>query len=315
MCIAIYQAPGAKLPADAILNGWVNNPDGGGFAYIGEDNQICTFHSLDFDTFYEVYEQAWCEHGQRSPFIVHMRWATTGSVAEYNCHPYLVGDSPDTVLIHNGIIDIDVPKKGDWSDTRWFAKRYLGSLHETWLDDWAMREMVGDFIGSSKLVLMTVDPKLQHNVYIINEEKGFWADEKKRDIWYSNSSCQPTTIRKWNGKTSSWPLTSVAKTAAKGDTGRAEGVSWDGYLDARYLGSDDRPQMEDDYEFPCPLCNEVDCVDEATGICRECEWCVWCDNDLGVCACFEEEETAEEETDGSQLSIYDMTDEQVAQLR
>lgn len=357
MCIAIYQAPGQRLDDDAIVNGWMNNPDGGGFSHLDDDNNIVTFRSLDLTEFEDAYWTAWDTYGASSPFIVHMRWGTTGSNTVKNCHPFPIGKGgvegmtltgTDTVMIHNGIININVPKLGDYSDTRWYAERYLSRLPDGWLDDWALSEMVGDFIGSSKLVFLTVDEKLNHNVYIINERQGFWNNKDTRDIWYSNSSCKASSVRYYNGAAKKYTLgrwddvdvyagdragggvkagstkagsgdgfTKTADGATVAD--RQEGVTPNEYLRARY------PTITDE-EATCQLCKDE--ADPWTGVCTDCGWCIWCDDDVEECVCMYEESADEwpmavwEARIGDQdvtfddghKSIYSMTDQEIANL-
>ena len=103
MCVAIAQPAGSRtLTEDELLNGWIGNPDGGGFAFINEAGVIEDHHFMEFDEFALNYLAAHQTNGATSAFLVHMRIATTGSVCLRNTHPFKVCD--DTFMIHNGMI-------------------------------------------------------------------------------------------------------------------------------------------------------------------------------------------------------------------
>lgn len=183
MCIAIYHDAGVCLDANEFRLSWKNNPDGGGFAYINSVGRIVTYKTMSFDKMYEAYYEAQARNSE-SPFLVHFRIATHGTVNEYNCHPFEVGK--DMALIHNGIIPVLISKTDKRSDTRVFVEEYLPRLPFNWQDDEYLFSMVEEFIGSSKVVLLTNRDSADSNMYILNESSGHWNTAK--NTWYSNSS-------------------------------------------------------------------------------------------------------------------------------
>jgi len=190
MCIAIAQPKGTDtLSIDQLERGWTANPDGGGYAYINEYNDIVVVKDMDMDSFILQYVEAHGTYGADSPFIIHMRIATHGSVTLANCHPFtapIVGDG-DMVFMHNGIIDkVTKDIEGtDLTDTEGLGVFVLSDLHDEWLDNEHLVSYIEDFIDYSKLVFLTTAPGLDKELYILNESNGTW-DSK---IWYSNYSC------------------------------------------------------------------------------------------------------------------------------
>lgn len=195
MCIAIYQAPGVRLPKEQLVESWRNNPDGGGFAYFDSNGEIVIEKDMTLDGMLRKYERAVDRYAQYSPFAVHFRIATHGGVNIDNCHPFRVND--DTVMIHNGIIPVVFESSTDpRSDTKVFASDYLSKLPSNWMDDDNLFDMVETFVGASKLVVLTragLD-----DAYIVNEDSGGWSDDK--DFWYSNGSYKAATKFYWGNK-------------------------------------------------------------------------------------------------------------------
>lgn len=140
---------------------------------------------MDKDTFILKYLEDHAIHGMHSPFILHVRIATHGSVTLANCHPFIVpSDEGDTVMMHNGIIsNMDDAVKGtDLTDTQGLIANVLVDLKDTWLDSPYLCEYIEEFIGYSKLVFLTNNSNLDYDLYILNEDLGVWH----KDIWYSN---------------------------------------------------------------------------------------------------------------------------------
>ena len=189
MCVAIAQPKAAAtLTIEELERGWQRNPDGGGYAFIA-DGIIIDYHSLDKDEFILSYLEDHMRYGKDSPFIVHMRIATHGSVTIENTHPFryaLHGDG-EIAFMHNGIISAMDPytAKGDITDTLALANEVLVDMKDTWLENPHLIEYVEDLIDYSKLVFLTTSPLLSSNLYILNGDLGEWVN----DIWYSNTSC------------------------------------------------------------------------------------------------------------------------------
>jgi len=178
----------AAIPSDAILSKtraerlWDRNSDGGGFAYIGSDEQLMVGKYLTEKSFMEQYFKA-KEENPHTPFLVHMRIATHGDVTVENIHPFRVDDH--TVMAHNGILSkLTMRSDKDRSDTRVLVEEVLPLMPENWLDNVLMRELVESWIGvGNKLVFLTTNPNLKDNLYILNAKAG----TKKDGMWFSNN--------------------------------------------------------------------------------------------------------------------------------
>src|SRR5690606_7535958 len=116
-------------------------------------------------------------------------------------------------------------KGDDRSDTRTFAEDYLAKLPPSWLDSDTLTDLVDDYIGQSKLVILTKSEECRKDWYIIGEKRGSWKD----NVWYSNRSY---TVA---GKGSADPRKAGAKSGTgKSGTGKSPlGIDswWDDWSD------------------------------------------------------------------------------------
>lgn len=190
MCIAIYKPADQVIDHDTLRRSYEANPDGCGMAYLTDDGiEIET--TMDFDVFYEGYEQALREYPD-SPFLIHFRIATHGSVNEDNCHPFFIESHEEEMLrvfMHNGTIAPladKCSKTSGASDTVVFGLEILEHLPMGWDDNPAIKKLIEHYIGWSKIVVMDEFGA----VTIFNEHKGVWDG----GIWYSNTTYKPRTM-------------------------------------------------------------------------------------------------------------------------
>ena len=190
MCIAVAQEVGAKtLTHEELKNCWDSNPDGGGFAYIDDAGDIVVKRTMRFKEWEWEYTKAHKRYGKVSPFILHARIATHGSICMANTHPFHVEtDVGEQVFAHNGILPVQTSKEDDLSDTRVFGDLYLNVLPDLWFDNPAIVDLVEDFTQGSKMVVLTTHPDAEASLYIINEADGNYSDDQL--TWYSNYSWQ-----------------------------------------------------------------------------------------------------------------------------
>ena len=191
MCVAIAQKQGAPtLTDEQVMAGWLSNDDGGGYAFIHPDGHIQEYHSMDFDDFLEKYKKDHQDFGDASPFLVHMRIATHGTVKLENTHPFRYHTQQgETVVIHNGIIHgMSHLTNENTTDTQAFITNVLQYFDDEWMDNPEIVDMVDYSIGWSKLAILTTSPLVENNLYIINEnaKEAYWYN----DSWFSNSSCE-----------------------------------------------------------------------------------------------------------------------------
>lgn len=180
MCIAIVTTPFNQVSDDHLINSALNNPDGFGFTYVREDitgiRKVVIKKSMDFETFLRQYKRAY-KNNPESPFLIHCRIATHGTVDKFNCHPFRIDN--ETTFIHNGVIaGVGVDSK--MSDTQLFNEKVLKKLPEGWGESEAIKILIEKFTLGSKVITLNVDRKV--NIY--NEASGHW----KEGIWYSNYS-------------------------------------------------------------------------------------------------------------------------------
>ena len=208
MCVIITQPKGTHLDKATAQIGWGKNPDGGGFAYINDDDQVVVEKAMEFDAFWKAFENARSLFPQRD-FLLHMRIATHGSVTLDNVHPFIVNEN--TVMAHNGIIH-GVPnyKDDDRSDTRVFIDEVLTEMPSNWLDRPYLVDMVEEWIGWSKLAFLTNDSRLEKGLYILNKHKG----EEHEGMWFSNNSYKEIKAityakKSYAPKTSERPISAI----------------------------------------------------------------------------------------------------------
>lgn len=208
MCIAIYKPADKTISKEILKECRDSNKDGCGFAYINTDYQgkkkIVVYKSMDFDSFYHKYERA-TRLNPESPFIIHFRIATHGTVDKFNCHPFMIDHN--TVFIHNGIIS-GVTKDAKRSDTQMFNEEFLRHVDPKVLTtDGPIKKLIEKFVVGSKLVIMNVEGDVQ----IYHESTGNWQD----GVWYSNYGWRPTTVCNYghynSGKGFSIPDTTTTK--------------------------------------------------------------------------------------------------------
>jgi hypothetical protein len=243
MCLAIYQPQGIEIPIAHLSNGYQSNPDGAGFSYFDKNDRLVITKAMSWSRFRIAYEEAWDENGHNSPFSIHFRWATHGSKSIENVHPFKVDEY--TSLIHNGIIPCVVPNNR-MSDTASFVQNYLSKLPPTWYDDDYLFNLVEEYIGASKLVVLTANPAANNCAYIFNERMGKWDD----GIWYSNNGYCDTRDKQF--------------------------VSYKSAFEDEFESSDDELTR-------CDLCDQKMVYED---VCYGCETCMKCFLEADACACY-----------------------------
>lgn len=197
MCIAIVKPAGQWAPKADLRKSFDSNPHGAGYAFFKDGAVVIKKGFFKFEEFFDSYIK---DVSASMPALLHFRIATLGSKNEANCHPYYVpgedvveGDVSTAtsygVLMHNGPClnrkHCGGDKEGDRSDSRQFAEDYIGKLMQMgmtkeMLCSAPMRNMIEEFIGYEKVVLMFNDGSVQ----IYNEGQGHW----EHGCWWSNHS-------------------------------------------------------------------------------------------------------------------------------
>ncbi|ALG06342.1 class II glutamine amidotransferase [Kibdelosporangium phytohabitans] len=173
--------------AQALINGAVINSDGHGFAIVA-DGRILVERDMGAQRLIEQFV-AVRETYPDGPALFHSRIATAGEITVANCHPFRVGGDVSTVLAHNGTMPARVqPAKDDpRSDTRILAEDFLATEPFGPLGTRRARKRMEKWLSRrNKVVILTVDPRYDHQAYVLHEDAGVWDN----GIWYSNKDYQ-----------------------------------------------------------------------------------------------------------------------------
>lgn len=285
MCLLTVMQPNSTPTREQLLQAACNNPHGFGYAIMFND-RIVTGRGMDaqevIDRFLAIRERCpdtWA--------MFHHRYTTHGDTNKSNCHPFRVGGDEQIVLAHNGIIPINIPDGDKRSDTRIFAEDELPTMLE-FLDDRDGFEMLEDYVGWSKVCIFSISPKLECNIYILNEDSGTWDN----GIWWSNDSYKPSKWSKWSSLRpyGSW--------------------SYDGYFDDDYTSCEVSDPYHNDMstkmsgwwhrseDQSCVYCMSKMTDEEwEWGYCDRCKSCLECANDIVDCLCDRSEYFEKEKRD------------------
>ena len=170
-----------------------SNPDGFGFA-ISTGKKLIVVRGMDFDEVANKFVDL--RKKEQGPAIFHFRWTTHGQTVVENCHPYLLGQDPQSVMAHNGILPIMMQKDEQRSDSKVFAEDIMPSIGGiASLDDNDYHAKLSAWAKGSKLAFLTVNDDAKYDWYIVNEKDGHWD----KDMWWSNSSYKQTTYKPYRG--------------------------------------------------------------------------------------------------------------------
>ena len=158
MCLLLVCSPNSVPKKQNLKTASCNNPHGFGYAIITPDG-IITGKRMSakktinkFLTLRKQYPESYA--------MFHARYATHGVRNEDNCHPFKVGDSNDTYLAHNGVLDVHINAGDRRSDTRVFAEDILPAMGGvSALDNDHVWQMVSKWASGSKIAIFTLDPK------------------------------------------------------------------------------------------------------------------------------------------------------------
>lgn len=316
MCILMYYSPGAMPIREHLQNGCDNNPDGFGWAIVTFSNEILMGHSMDAETAIAEFLAVRAKHPENTA-IFHARIATAGSVDKYNCHPFRVNGRKDMVLAHNGILPYCQPEKGDRrSDTRILAEDVMMQRFGDLDDDKVNRAVFEEWVGNSKVIVLTTDREFAFQSYIFNQQMGIWLfDDDGKDIWYSNSSYCKRQAYVWKYPTEiGYARDYTAPIAKKYTEGwnadsQKSFNNWAGYVQAcgecgydlddcacqepliRYMPEwqvkslPTEPDWSDSRTWLCEGCHSTGGIDPDTGRCEKCFTMFCCDMKEDACQC------------------------------
>lgn len=171
MCIAILNNT-ETLSKDTLNNSWNNNPEGAGLLW-AVNGKVQTFKTYNRKELIKCYYSLRKEIA--TPIVLHFRIATSGHEKYTNLHPFKVNEQ--LAFVHNGILTGLGNKQH--SDTYQFNEK-LQTLPANFIECATMRELIGKYIGTSKLIFLTGD----NTPHIVNEHLGTWDGSN----WFSNDS-------------------------------------------------------------------------------------------------------------------------------
>ena len=177
MCIAIVKPQGTEISDEYLENCFDNNKDGAGIAY-AKDGKLYVIKGI-FDKKQFIKEVRKAEKVAQGSMLIHCRIGTSGLKDKNNCHPHIVNDN--LVMIHNGILDIDVPKNSKVSDTVIFIETYLKKLSKDFVKSEPIMHLIEKAIGDRNKF-----------AFLNNKGEAFICNAKmgtvEGGIWYSNDT-------------------------------------------------------------------------------------------------------------------------------
>ena len=178
MCIAILKTKKGVITDNELRNSFNNNSDGAGIAYTKNNELRIVKGIFNVETFIKTVRQA--EELADNNILIHCRIGTSGKKDKNNTHPFLINNN--ICLIHNGILDVHVPKGSEINDTQIFINKFMrGIKNETILRNKTYQNAIEELIGyNNKFVIMNNKGEF----IIMNEEAGNW----EKGVWYSNNS-------------------------------------------------------------------------------------------------------------------------------
>jgi glutamine amidotransferase len=262
MCMLCVVPPHVIPSREKLENSALNNPHGFGYAIaLPKERRIITHRTMNPDECINMFLE---ERGKYSDgyAIWHARFATHGSNTVDNCHPFMVGNDPDTYLAHNGVLPI-IEDRSDRSDTRIFAEDLLPDIGGvTALDNPQVWNMLEDFTVGSKVAVLTVNPDARHPLYLLHQDKGM---EDSSGVWWSNNTCY---LESWYSRPSNV-------------VGRASSM-----IDSTAFYDDESEWLE------CTVCDNwadywTELKNGTADYCRGCGSCYMCQSTKSVCMCYQ----------------------------
>jgi hypothetical protein len=247
MCIAIAQKAGHEISTERLRTCARHNADGAGYAFVLDTPTgptVKIVKSLKWSNIEKQYRRDWHRHGHNTPFLIHFRIASHGSVAFENCHPF--PSQGGSAMIHNGMLPMYAGER-DQSDTARFA-RLVSQLPNDWADDWEWPTILQEAVGRQNKVAWLFPDR---RVLILNESAGV----KDGENWYSNSSFQPRTQNAWPSNP-----TQAVTTSTAGSKPNPKDLVDDGLYDDKrrktWNSAAQRWDIKPEYSVTMPLSNQ-----------------------------------------------------------
>lgn len=189
MCIiAIKQPDLPMIPDDTIRYMFARNRDGAGVMWTLDNKVHIRKGFMTVDSYLDfLHSREW----SGIPVILHMRIGTSGLNNAENCHPYPIrkknftAGTCDLAMAHNGVLHEYTPPRGSIiNDTQVFINDVINQLPKKFLENKAIRKLLGTEIGSNRIVFLDKEGKIT--------KFGSWVTDENGYV-YSNSGYKPYT--------------------------------------------------------------------------------------------------------------------------
>lgn len=179
MCLIISAPKGNQIPLELLEDATDRNNDGWGVMWHDGKKIISEkSHRPDAAAIYEL------TRNNPHQTVVHLRMTTHGDNTHANTHPFEV--IPNRLLMmHNGVVDVDVPFGSKKSDTRVMVEDYIkplvGNRPEEIRKNRGLRNFIQSLIGNSSNRLVFLDDR--GDLTYFNKDLGLdW-----KGLWCSNT--------------------------------------------------------------------------------------------------------------------------------
>jgi len=279
MCMATLIPAGVEIPYEGLENGAVMNDDGHGWA-VASHHGLWVGKSMDFTEAIVGLDEAREAAGPGAISMFHSRFATHGTVNEFNVHPFRTGPNGNVAVAHNGILPaVWHPKKHDQrSDTRVLVDQTIPRyLNPSGIPSRRRAKELGNLIGAgNKLVILSaVDgvPKAR----VVNAHLGQHSD----GCWFSNGGYRPVVYRTQYATRYARDYSHLWDRWSKDDDAIAAGVVG---------GSTESIGRNLEY-LTCKYCEAKGFINVDTRICEICDTCDYCGFDSRWCGCWDDNPT------------------------
>lgn len=175
MCLIVLQPKGdAMLPTEEIRGAWSANPDGAGYMFVRDGELVFRKPFFKYRSLKRHYRRDFAKYGDKSPFVLHFRYATHGPKNSLNTHPHPLADGR-VGLAHNGVFPW-IPEDKTISDTVHFC-RMLEPVSAQSVMNPEFCNYLEDEIQWNKVVLLDNTGDYR----ILNENFGHWIGDR----WFS----------------------------------------------------------------------------------------------------------------------------------
>ena len=175
MCCILVKPAGVEMPNKRILD-MIADHNRHGFGFCTSSGKNCK------TTNYDVFLRELNKVKASEACIVHMRWATHGSVCRSNCHPFYDKET-GYWFAHNGVLPIASVNNMTDSEIA-FRTRFVPALKRMSIESREFDNVVNEIRGGSRFAFMKgID------MYIYGDYKEFG------NCYYSNLNWLPYSYR------------------------------------------------------------------------------------------------------------------------